>query len=167
MIFVLFGCQSLTGVSTTELDGVSVDSYSGEVRYLSEMLTDVVVDNQHGEATVQVDKLFLSAERQKGQPPRYFINVVNNYYSNLRLLTYALDSKGDRFRAGWVTHQLNCSWNCGYNEIMQIELSPKYVLAHRLEGIAMKFYGAGNLQSNSIDIAPEHIQSMVDAIPEK
>ncbi len=160
----LVGCQALTEVSGPQTSGLIVDPYSGVIRYEGEMLTDLADDQETGVA-VQIEKVFLSSEREERQPIRFFINVVNNYYSNIRILTYALDSSGEHFKAGWVTHQLNCSWNCGYNEVMQIELSPNYVLAHRLDGIVMKFYGAGNLSSNTIHVPPADVQALIAAIP--
>jgi hypothetical protein len=158
MVFILTSCAHEFEIKS------EYDPYTGLTKTTSNNVFLADQELESNEPPPEVDEVFLSTIREKSGLRKYYINVVNNYWSNRRELHYAVDDHGNKLRAFWSTHQLNCRWSCGYDEYLQIEVSPDYMQAHRSKGLSFQLYGPAETETLPVYISPQAFSQFLDKV---
>ena len=109
----------------------------------------------------EVEEVSLRAVQLQDKPPRFFLDVNDYYDGDWRGFDQAFDSAGAKFHALATRHQVNCTFLCGYEEVIEIELSRKYLEDHVKDGISMRLYGPGRATSEVFSLPGTYLEGFL------
>jgi hypothetical protein len=160
---------SLTGCAAHLLDAdnptvvseavtVERDPFKGTVVYKGPSIT-----NRHddGSGAPEVEEVYLHARTEKDKPTRFFLNVIDYYEGDWRGFDQAFDQEGRKFHALAVRHKVNCALFCGFDEVLEIELSAGYLKDHTSTGIVMRLYGPAGAASAAFALPAGYVQGFL------
>jgi len=75
----------------------------------------------------EIEKISLQAKTEKGHSTRFFLRVIDYYDGDWRGFDQAFDNEGRKFHALAVRHSVDCKIECGFDEIIEIELDRDYL----------------------------------------
>ncbi|QFY41393.1 hypothetical protein F6R98_01100 [Candidatus Methylospira mobilis] len=115
----------------------------------------------NGSDAPEVEDIELHARTEQNRPTRYFLRITDYYDGDWRGFDQAFDLAGEKFHALAVMHNVNCTLFCGYDEMLDIELSRKYLDDHAHTGITMRLYGPSSAASAPFTLPAGYIQGFL------
>jgi len=135
------------------------DEYKNIVYFRGPVVTNTA-ENQ-SEAP-EVEEIALYSRIEQNRPMRYFLSVIDYYDGDWRGFDQAFDLEGDKFHALAVKHNVDCTFLCRYNEVLDIELSKQYLETHTQTGISMRLYGPAGAASAPFTLPPGYVQGFLN-----
>ncbi|WNV05386.1 hypothetical protein RP726_02985 [Candidatus Methylospira mobilis] len=134
------------------------DPFKGIMYYRGPVVSNTADDG--GDAP-EVEDIALHARTEQNRPTRYFLRVTDYYEGDWRGFDQAFDLAGEKFHALAVHHKVDCTLFCGYDEMLDIELSRKYLDDHAHTGITMRLYGPSSAASAPFTLPAGYIQGFL------
>jgi hypothetical protein len=164
LLLTAAGCSSLLRVdpndplAVDEEVMVERDPFKGIMYYRGPVITN---EADGGIDAPEVEDISMHARTERDRSTRYFLSITDYYDGDWRGFDQAFDLAGEKFHALAVMHKVNCTVFCGYDEVLDIELSRKYLDDHAQTGITMRLYGPSGAASAPFTLPAGYIQGFL------
>lgn len=145
-------------LAVNEEVAVERDPFKNVMYYRGPVVTNTADD---GSDAPEVEDIALHSRVEQDRPMRYFLTITDYYDGDWRGFDQAFDLAGGKFHALAVNHKVNCHFFCGYDEVLDIELSRKYLDDHAQTGITMRLYGPSGAASAPFTLPGGYIQGFL------
>lgn len=145
-------------LKVSENVGVDRDPFKEIVHFQGPIVSNIADD---GSDAPEVEDVSLRAQSIRGRPPRFFLTVSDTYSGDWRGYDQAFDLGGQKFHALSVRHKVNCPLVCGYEEVLEIELTRNYLDSHLKDGINMRLYGPSGGASAAFTVPGSYIEGFL------
>ncbi|QFY43224.1 hypothetical protein F6R98_11830 [Candidatus Methylospira mobilis] len=109
-----------------------------------------------------MQEIILNASDERDQAMRYFLDITGYYDGDWLGFDKAFDSSGKKFHALTVKHKPDCQLLCGYDEVLEIELTRKYLDDHAQTGVNMRLYGPAGAASAPFTLPAAYLQGFLN-----
>ena len=137
---------------------VERDPFKNITYYQGPVVTNTADD---GTNSPEVEDISLKAMTEHDKPTRFFLAITDYYDGDWRGFDQAFDLEGGKFHALATRHKVNCTFVCGYEELLEIELPRKYLEGHAQKGITMRLYGPGKAASAVFQLPGPYIEGFL------
>lgn len=122
-----------------------------------------VVTNEAEDASnsPEVEDISLRATQEQNKPARFFLTITDYYDGDWRGFDQAFDSAGAKFHALATRHKVQCTFLCGYEEVLEVELTRKYLDDHIKNGITMRLYGPSGFASAVFTLPGPYVEGFL------
>lgn len=167
LLLTTAGCSGLSKVETLDSSAVSKeikverDAFKNTISYRGPVVSNSA-DNDSD--APEVEEINLHARKEQNHTTLYFLSVTDYYHGDWRGFDQAFDIAGSKFHTLTSKHNVNCYFFCGYDEVLDIELSRDYLDKHAKTGITMRLYGASGVASAPFTLSASYIEGFLKGL---